>query len=140
MPSGTTKIQRTTRWFKNFRQIRGFPFSQCVICDICHICQIVVHTLISVPCLFSSWRKSRSLLELTHDEVMIFLPKAMEEIGSRLNRVRKAVQSGDMEAATRHAHTVKSVAGSVGAVAVRETAARSGGPLQSVWMSPGASV
>lgn len=62
-------------------------------------------------------------LELTRDEIMMLVPKAVEEIEYRLNLIRKSMESGALDEIALHGHTMKSVAASIGARATREVVA-----------------
>ncbi|NDV20127.1 hypothetical protein GO013_11950 [Pseudodesulfovibrio sp. JC047] len=62
------------------------------------------------------------LLELSRDEIMLLAPRALEEIRHRFSAVKKGLQAEAWDDVILHAHTLKSVAASIGARATREVA------------------
>ena len=61
-------------------------------------------------------------LELTRAEIMVLVPQAMIEIHEKFDQGQDAIKAGEFPDASRHAHTIKSVAASIGAEAVRQAA------------------
>lgn len=54
-------------------------------------------------------------LELTYGEIMTLVPQALVEIRNKFELAGRALDTGDLPSAMRHAHTIKSVAASIGA-------------------------
>ncbi|BCS89269.1 Hpt domain-containing protein [Pseudodesulfovibrio sediminis] len=75
-------------------------------------------------------------LDMSVEEVMLFIPGAMEEIGLRLGLIGTAMLSGNLSDIALHSHTLKSVTASIGAPAVHvafvalEQAARNNDPAE----------
>ncbi|BDQ38214.1 hypothetical protein SYK_25740 [Pseudodesulfovibrio nedwellii] len=63
-------------------------------------------------------------LELTRNEIMMLVPKAVEEVEYRFDLIRKSVRSNDFNEIVLHSHTLKSVAASIGARATREVVSK----------------
>lgn len=61
-------------------------------------------------------------LELTHAEIMLLVPQAMIEIHEKIGLIRQEINSTEQPGVMRYAHTIKSVAGSIGAMAVQRIA------------------
>ncbi len=61
-------------------------------------------------------------LELTRSEIMVLVPQALVEIRDKFDLTRQSLDSNDLVDLTRYAHTIKSVAASIGAHAVRHAA------------------
>ncbi|BDQ34465.1 Hpt domain-containing protein [Pseudodesulfovibrio portus] len=61
-------------------------------------------------------------LELTRSEIMVLVPQAMIEIREKFELMRQDIKSDTLGDVHRHAHTIKSVAASIGAQSVRQTA------------------
>ena len=61
-------------------------------------------------------------LELTYEEIMLLLPQAMIEIREKFDQIRRELDSVEQPGVMRHAHTIKSVAGSIGAMTVQRIA------------------
>jgi HPt (histidine-containing phosphotransfer) domain-containing protein len=61
-------------------------------------------------------------LELTRSEIMVLVPQAMIEIREKFELMRQDIKSDALGDVHRHAHTIKSVAASIGAQSVRQTA------------------
>nr|WP_321260462.1 Hpt domain-containing protein [uncultured Pseudodesulfovibrio sp.] len=62
-------------------------------------------------------------MELTRDEIMMLVPKAIEEVEYRLDLIRRSVETNALNDIVLHSHTLKSVAASIGARATREVVA-----------------
>ncbi|MBG0790177.1 MAG: Hpt domain-containing protein [Desulfovibrionaceae bacterium] len=61
-------------------------------------------------------------LELSRAEIMLLVPQAMIEIRDKFERIHPALRAEAFADAARYAHTIKSVAASIGAEAVRQCA------------------
>ncbi|MCJ2165453.1 MULTISPECIES: Hpt domain-containing protein [unclassified Pseudodesulfovibrio] len=58
-------------------------------------------------------------MELSREEMLLFLPEAATEIRIRIDAARKALLASALGAVTLNSHTIKSVAASLGVESVR---------------------
>lgn len=61
-------------------------------------------------------------LELTRSEMMVLVPQAVIEIREKCDLVRLGMGDGELPTVALNAHTIKSVAASIGAASVSRTA------------------
>ncbi len=61
-------------------------------------------------------------MELSREEMIVFIPAAIREIRARVDDASKALQSGDLQTVAINSHTVKSVTASLYAENVRKEA------------------